>query len=255
VGTRPIVWNVSGTPAPVVTAQDIYVAPFGAPPGTVAPPTPAPALPPNVPWGPIPPAVMVPDADGWVPIDPSATNGGFSGPLLRLDSTSIVPGGLAPGNGAGNAVAAPASGRKVRIAFQAEPVSGATASTPTLTNELENLYVNNWSDVNLIGLAQFSGPGNTPCSGLSTALDIQYTADHELLASWGLGISTSASVPGGIPVLPSGSVPRGAAATFHIDISTWPACSYLVALTTRRKLTDGETDDSGHTNYVTFCKD
>ena len=259
VGTRPITWNVSGTPAPIVTAQDIYVAPFGAPPGTVAPPTPAPALPPNVAWGPIPPAVMVPDADGWVPIDPSATNGGFSGPLLRLDSNSIVPGGLAPGNPPlgvpGTAVATPESGTKARIAFQAEPVSGATVSTPTLTNELENIYINNWSDVNVLGLAQFSGAGNSPCSGLTNALDIKYTADHELLAGWSLGISTSATVPGGIPVLPSGTVPRGAAGTFHIDITAWPSCSYLVSLSTSRKLTDGETDDSGHTSYVTFCKD
>lgn len=255
VGTRPIVWNVSGTPAPVVTAQDIYVAPFGAPPGTVAPPTPAPALPPNVPWGPIPPAIMVPDAQGWVPVDPSATNGGFSGPLLRLDSNTVVPGGAAPGSGAGNAVASPQSGKLVRIVFEAEPLTGATGATPTLTNELERLLVNNWSDVNLLGLLQFSGPGSTACSGLSNALDIQYTTDHELLAAWTMGISTAASIPGGVPALPSGTTPRGAAGTKHLDISTWPACSYLVSLTTRRMLTDGETDDSGHTNYVTFCKD
>lgn len=254
VGTRPIVWNVSGTPAPIVTAQDIYVAPFGAPPGTVAPPTPAPALPPNVPWGPIPAAVMVPDAQGWVPVDPSATNGGFSGPLLRLDSNTVLPGGAAPGNGAGNPVAAPRNGALVRIAFQAEPVSGATAATPVLTNELPRLHVNNWSDVNQLSLLQFSGPGNTPCSGVGSALDIQYTTDHELMAAWSLDISTSATIPGGEPVLPSGTVPRGAAATHHLDISAWPKCSYLVALGTRRKLTDGETDDSGHTTHVTFCK-
>jgi hypothetical protein len=189
VGTRPIVWNVSGTPAPVVTAQDIYVAPFGAPPGTVAPPTPAPALPPSVPWGPIPPAIMVPDAQGWVPVDPSATNGGFSGPLLRLDSNTVVPGGAAPGSGAGNAVASPQSGKLVRIVFEAEPLTGATGATPTLTNELERLLVNNWSDVNLLGLLQFSGPGSTACSGLSNALDIQYTTDHELLAAWTMLVS------------------------------------------------------------------
>ncbi len=255
VGTRPIVWNVSGTPAPIVTAQDIYVAPFGAPPGTVAPPTPAPALPPNVAWGPIPAAIMVPDAQGWVPVDPSATNGGVSGPLLRLDSNTVVAGGLAPGSGAGNPISAPANGKLVRIVFQAEPVGGATGSTPTLTNELERLLVNNWSDVNQLALLQFSGPGNTACSGLSNALDIQYSTDHELMAAWSLGISTSASIPGGVPVLPSGNVPRGAAGTEHLDISTWPACSYLVSLSTRRMLTDGETDDSGHTNYLTFCKD
>ena len=264
VGTRPIVWNVSGTPTPIVTAQDIWVAPSGATPGTVAPPTPAPIAPLNSPWGPIPPAIMVPDADGWVPIDPSATNGGFSGPLLRLNSNSIVPGGPAPGSappppppqpGAGNPVAAPVSGKKIRIAFQAEPLTGATLATPTLTNEVENLFINNWSDVNLVNLAQFVGAGDTPCSGLVNAVDIQYTADHELMAAWSLGITTAATVPGGIPALPSGTVPRGAASTFHIDITAWPSCSYLVSLSTTRKLTDGEVDDSGHTNYVTFCKD
>jgi hypothetical protein len=255
VGTRPIVWNVGGEPAPGVHAQDIYVAPFGAPPGTVAPVTPPPGLPNNVDWGPIPAAVMVPDANGWVPIDPAATNGGFSGPLLRLDSTTVVPGGVAPFDGAGNAVSSPKNGQMLRIVFEAEPTTGPTGSTPTLTNPLERVYVNNWSDVNQVGLLQFSGAGNSPCSGLSTALDILYTTDHELMAAWSLGISTAASIPGGVPVLPSGTVPRGVASTFHLDISTWPACSYLVALSTRRRLTDGETDDSGHTNYVTFCKD
>ena len=257
VGTRPIVWNVSGTPAPVVTAQDIYVAPSGAPPGQVAPATPAPALPPNVAWGPIPAAIMVPDADGWVPIDPAATNGGFSGPLLRLDSNSVVPGGAAPGSGAGNPVAAPQNGAMLRIEFEAEPVTGATPAAPTIGNALEKLYVNNWSDVNQLALLQFSGAGNTPCSGLSSALDIQHTTDHELLAGWSLGLSTSATIPTppGVPVMDSGTGPRGAAGTQHLNISLWPKCSYLVSLSTSRKLTDGENDDSGHTSYITFCKD
>jgi hypothetical protein len=260
VATRPITWNVSGTPAPIVTAQDIYVAPFGAtPPG----PTPPPALPSNVPWGPIPPVVIVPDAQGWVTLDPTATNGGFSGPLIRFKSATVVPGGTAPSSGPGVAPADPKNGTMLRIVFEAEPVTGPTLSTPTLTNELEHVYVNNWTAVNDLTLAQFTGPGNNSCSGLTTSLDIEYTADHELMAAWSLGISTAASIPGGPPVLPSGTVPRGSVGgvppgpnpPLHLDISTWPACSYILSLTTRRMLTDGENDDSGHTNLVTFCKD
>jgi hypothetical protein len=261
VATRPISWNISGTPAPVVTAQDIYVAPFGA---TPAGPTPPPALPPNVPWGPIPAVVIVPDANGWVTLDPSATNGGFSGPLILFESATVVPGGAAPGSGPGVPPADPKNGKRLRIVFEAEPVTGPTPATPTLTNELENIYVNNWTEVNQLTLAQFTGPGHNSCSGLTTTLDIEFTADHELMAAWGLAISNAASsIPGGPPVLPSGNGPRGGSGgipvgstpALHLDISGWPACSYILSLTTRRMLTDGENDDSGRTNQVTFCKD
>ena len=254
VATRPITWNVSGTLAPIVTAQEIYVAPFGAtPPG----PTPTPALPPNVPWGSIPHVVIVPDAQGWVTLDPSATNGGFSGPLLKFASATVVPGGSASSSGPGVPILPvnQKNGTMLRIVFEAEPVTGPTVLSPTLTNELAHIYMNNWSDVNDLNLAQFIGAGNTACSGLANSLDIQYTADHELMAEWSLGISTAASIPGGVPALPSGTAPRGGAGTHHLNISTWPKCSYTVSLTTRRMLTDGEIDDSGHTNPLTFCKD
>ena len=142
----------------------------------------------------------------------------------------------------------------LRIVFEARPVNPASL-LPTLTNELAHIYVNNWSDVNDLNLAQFIGGGNTPCSGLTNSLDILYTADHELMAAWSLGISTAASPPLVIPVLPSGTVPRGGDGTESLNISTWPACSYTVSLTTRRMLTDGEIEDSGHTNPKTFCKD
>jgi hypothetical protein len=253
VGSRPITWDVFGT-GPFVTSQPIYVAGSGAtPPGPTSPPSPLP--PPGTPWGPIPPVVLVPDANGWVTMDPAATNGGFSGPLLRFASATVVPGGAAPSSGPGVAPASFKNGTMLRIVFEAEPVTGPTASTPTLTNQLPNVYLNNWSDVNDLTLAQFTGVGNGPCSGLTADLDIKYTADHELMAAWGLGISTAASIPGGVPALPSGTVPRGGVGTQHLNISTWPACSYTVSLSTRRMLTDGENDDSGHTNSVTFCKD
>ena len=258
VGTRPITWNVFGTPTPIVTAQDIYVAPFGAtPPGPTPPPSPLP--PSGTPWGPIPHVVLVPDANGWVTMDPAATNGGFSGPLLQFASATVVPGGSAPTSGPGVPILPvnQKNGTMLRIVFEAEPVGGPTGSTPTLTNELPKLYVNNWSDVNDLMLAQFTGSGNTLCSGLTTDLDIKYTADHELMAEWSLNISTAAasSIPGGVPALPSGAVPRGGFGTQHLDISTWPACSYTVSLTTRRMLTDGEDEDLGHANSLTFCKD
>jgi len=196
-----------------------------------------------------------------VTIDPAATNGGFSGPLLRLASATVVAGGGAPSSGPGVAPADPKIGAKIRIVFEAEPTTGATALTPTLTNELPNIYINNWSDVNDLNLAQFIGTGNTPCSGLGSSLDIMYTADHELMAAWGVGISSAAAIPPIVPPLPSDTAPppvatpRGAAATRHLDISAWAKCSYMVTLATRRMLTDGEIDDSGHTNWVTFCKE
>lgn len=253
VGSRPITWDVFGT-GPLVTSQTILVADSGAtPPGPTPPPSPLP--PPGTPWGPIPRVVLVPDANGWVTMDPAATNGGFSGPLLWFDSVTVVPGGTAPSSGPGVAPAAPKNGTMLRIVFEAEPTTGATVSTPTLTNQLPNLYVNNWGDVNDLMLAQFTGAGNTPCSGLTADLDINYTTDHELMVGWGLNISTAASIPGGVPVLPSGTVPRGGAGTKHLNISTWPACSYTVSLTTQRMLTDGENEDPGHASSVTFCKD
>lgn len=254
VGSRPITWDVFGT-GPIVTSQPIYVAGSGVtPPGPTPPPFPLPPL--GTPWGPIPPVMLVPDLNGWVTMDPAATNGGFSGSLLRFASATVVPGGSAGINVPGVPPATPKNGTMLRIVFEAAPVTGPTPSTPTLTNELPHLYVNNWSDVNELTLAQFTGAGNTPCSGLTNNLDIKYTADHELMAEWRLGISTAATIPGGAPVLPSGNVPRGGVGTTpSLNISTWPACSYIVSLTTRRMLTDGEIDDSGHTNVVTFCKD
>lgn len=255
VGSRPIIWDVLGT-GPIVTSQPIYVAGSGAtPPGATPPPSPLP--PSGTPWGSIPHVVLVPDANGWVTMDPAATNGGFSGPLLRFASATVVPGGSAPSSGPGVSILPinQKNGTMLRIVFEAEPITGPTILSPTLTNELAHIYVNNWSDVNDLNLAQFIGVGNTSCSGLTNSLDILYTADHELMAEWSLGISTAASIPGGVPALPSGTVPRGGVGTQPLNISTWPACSYTVSLRTRRKLTDGEIEDSGHTNPLTFCKD
>jgi hypothetical protein len=85
--------------------------------------------------------------------------------------------------------------------------------------------------------------------------NILYTTDHELMAGWRISISTTAEIPGGVPVLPSGVGPRGGFGNHHVDITTWLACSYLVGLTTRKSLTDGENDDPDASSWVTFCKD
>ncbi len=114
------------------------------------------------------------------------------------------------------------------------------------------LHVNNWAEVRQLNLQQFLDPGVTGCTPLTTALDILYTADHEQIASWQLSITTAAPVA--IPPLPGGTTPRGGHGTEHLNIAAWPPCSYTVHLTTRRALTNGETDDDADTTRVTFCK-
>jgi hypothetical protein len=250
VGTRPVLWDFTGSGA-TLTSQVIVVAPSGAT-GTALP-TP-PAVPPGTPWGPLPPVVLVPDADGWVEVPQDATNGGFSGPLMRFASSEFVTGGPAPGNGAGNAVADPKSGALVRLVFEATAVSGGPPS-PVLSNPAPRVRVNNWIEVRELALVQQTGPGQTACSDLSTELGIRYTADHEWMAAWSLSISTPSATPPAFPALPAGTTPRGGiGTTAPIDISTWPACSYTVTLTTRLALTDGETDDGGNSTSVNFCK-
>lgn len=244
VGSRLIQWDLFGTGL-VWTFQSIYVAGSGATPD----PTPTPVLPPGTPWGPVPAHVIVPDADGWVRVDQNALNGGFYGPLLRFKSDTAVPGGAAPGSGAGVAPADPKSGAGLRIIFQAGPVAGGV----TFFNELTNIRINNWGEVSQLNLLQFHQPGANACSQITNNLDIEYTADHELMAAWSVGISSAAAFPPP-PPLPGGAVPRGGFGTHHLNVAGWPSCSYVVSLTTRRKLTDGETDDSGRTNMLTFCK-
>ena len=261
VGTRPVNWDFGF--GPVETFQSIVVAPTG---GTTSPPPPPPPPgPPFTNWGPVPAAVIIPDADGWVIVDPNATNGALSGPLVRFISSTAVPGGNAtdPADKAGNPPTSPKNGTAIRIVFEAEPVTGPSGGSPLLTNELSKILINNWADENLLNLAEFGG--GTCCTPLTTSLDIQYTADHELMRSWAVGISSCAfSLPGhpAVPTLPSGgntrpggpppNTPNG---TATVNISTWPGCSYLVSLSTTRAVTDGEQDDTGHTNWVTFCID
>ena len=144
----------------------------------------------------------------------------------------------------------PRNGVAIKIIFEAEPVAGGA---PSFRDELSKLFVNNWREVRQVNLQQFVLAGSA-CTPLSSALNILYTADHELMRDWSVSISTAASVPGGIPALPSGSGPRGGVGNHFEDISSWPPCSYRVHLTTRRALTDGEDDDDADTSTVTFCK-
>ena len=242
VGSRLIQWDVTGSGL-AWTFQSIYVEGSGATPD----PTPTPVLPPGTPWGAPPPHVVVPDANGWVKVDQNSLNGGFYGPLIRFISDSAVPGGVAPNSGVGVAPAVQKLGVDLQIIFEAGPVGAAA----TFSNSLPKIHVNNWDEVSLLDLTEFHGGGNR-CSQITTDLDIQYTADHELMAEWSVGISSAAAFP--IPVLPGGNVPRGGAGTQHINVSTWPACSYTVSLDTRRKLTDGEVEDPTKPNSLTFCK-
>lgn len=252
VATRPVTWNFGA--GQQLYPQDIFVAGSGGISGNapMPPPTPPPGPPPGS-WGSMPPLILQPDGDGWVTMPPDATNQGFSGPLILVDSNSFGPGGAAPGNGAGNAVAAPKSGVDVEIVFEAAPMPGGSGAT--LSNSLLRLHVDNWTEVAELTVAQLTLPGTTPCSAVTTALDLRYTMDHELVASWGVGLITSASIPGGIPVLPGGITSRGGFGTHHLDTSAWPDCAYGITFSRQLKLTDGEHDDPGRSPLVAlFCK-
>jgi hypothetical protein len=247
VGSKLIQWKVSSNVLEW-TFQTIVVAPSGATPD----PTPQPAGP--GPWGAPPSIVLVPNADGWVNVHPDALDDGFYGPLIRFNSAAAVPGGNAPGNGAGNPVADPKDGVALKLIFEAGPVTSPTA---TFTNEVDHVLINNWSDVHQLDLLQFGGPGGNACAPLSTALDVQYTVDHQLISpDWSISIeSASGSAPGTvIPPYPAGTTVRGHAGTHHENIASWASCSYRVWLYTRRRLTDGETDAAWDYALMTFCK-
>jgi hypothetical protein len=246
VGSRLIWWDLYGS-GPTWTPQSIWVAGSGATPG----PIPIPLVPPGTPWGAPPAHVIVPDANGWINVDQDAIDGGFGqGPLICFRSASAVPGGAAPGSGAGNPVVDPKNGVALKLIFEAEPVGGGP---PTFRNELPKILINNWIEVRQLDLQQFQVAGNS-CTPLSSDLNILYTADHELMRDWHVSIETAASVPGGIPTLPSGTGPRGGFGNDHHNITAWPSCSYRVGLTTRRALTNGEWDDDADSSLVTFCK-
>lgn len=243
VGARLILWDTFGTGL-AWTFQSIYIQGAGA----TVDPTPTPALPPGTPWGSPPAHIVVPDANGWIAVDQNGLDDGFYGPLVRFNTTAVQAALDAPGNGAGNAVASPKNGLNLRIVYEAAPVGGAVA----FSNALDRIHINNWIEVHLLDLQEFSG-GGMPCSKITNAINIQYTVDHELTAGWSIGISSAAAFPPP-PPLPSGNAPRGGNGTHFVDVSAWPNCAYKVVLGTVRRLTDGENDDSGRTVERIFCK-
>ena len=253
VGSRTIFWDINGTGLEE-TFQTVMVAGSGA----TLDPTPTPVLPPGTPWGAPPTHVVVPDADGWITVDPNALGGAFNGPLVGFNTTTPLPDGApSPGVPAGQQVPAAnlRNGVDLALIFEATRVGGPV-TPPDYSNTLSRIHVNNWREVALLDLLQFHTGGGTPCSPLSTDLDIEYTADHELMRSWHLSIVTAASIPA--LSLPSGTSTRSGGAnvafgTHHEDISTWPTCSYTVVLTTRRALTTGIVDDDADDVRKTFC--
>jgi hypothetical protein len=259
VGSRTIFWDVNGTGLEE-TFQTVEIAGSGATPD----PTPTPALPPGTPWGAPPTHIIVPDADGWITVDANALGAGFNGSLIGFNTTAPFPDGApAPGVAAGLPVPAAnlKNGVDIAIIFEATRVGGPV-SPPDYTNALSRIHINNWYEVSLLDLLQFHSGGGSPCSPLSTDLDIEYTIDHALMAAWNVSVYSAAFLPSGVPPLPpmvtwpagpTALNPRGEAGTFHLDISTWPMCSYTVSLTTRRSLTTGLYDDTAKPISKTFC--
>jgi len=181
-----------------------------------------------------------------------------------LHSEAISPGGIPPTVGAGNAVtgANQKNGLDFEIIFEAEPTTGPAPSGPTLSNSLDRIHINNWFEDAEFSLTQLNVDA---CSPITTAVDILYTMDHELVRGWQLSISTSAVIPGGTPTLPGlGTITdpanqtetvRGGNGSVHLNTGTWPQCAYAVIFSRILKLTDGDIDDSGRSPMVAiFCK-
>lgn len=252
VGARVVPWDQFGTGVQL-TYQDIVIRGTGSPSPADSDPI-APVVPPGTPWGPVPPHVLVPDGDGWVRVDTKALDNGFQGTLVCLKSAAVVTGSVPTQPGAGNDPSpVAASGVRLPIIFETATDPADPASYNRQLLQAEPL-VNNWAEVRQLDIQQFTSGLLAGCTPLSSDLNILFTADHEQLRNYAVTITTAATVPGGIPVLPSGTGPRGAFGNHHVVISTWPSCSYRVWLTTQRALTDGEDDDDKDSVLVTFCK-
>ena len=251
VGSRYTTWN--GVPN---VLQSVWIRGTGKTSPT----------PPPYDGNPTPPDhYIVPDPDGWVAVDSQALGDGFDGPLMGFSTPVAFPGGdPAPGVSAGKEVLAANQrhGVDAAIIFQATRVStiaevNANTATPDAENKLAAIRINNWGEVGLLGLLEFQAGG--ACTPLTNMLTIEYTTDHELLAEWVITLKTAATVPGpptfpGEQPVPSGT--RGAWGSAPYPLAGWPSCSYLVSLYTRRRLTNGLTDDSGRIiEQQTFCID
>jgi hypothetical protein len=233
------------------TFQDVWIQ--AAP----VPPDPTPPAP-TTHWVPPTPHYIVPDADGWVDVDPNAIGGGFS-VLMGFDTTGpVVAQGQNPNPAvtAGSAVpvADQGAGTDMSIIFEA---TRTTVLTVDYSNSLSKIHVNNWTEVNQLNFAEFV---TGCCTPIDKTLSVQFTVDHEEMAAggWSLGISScSPSAPGDItPHVSSGGVTvdaRGGWGTIVEDTSTWENCSYTVSLVTRPGLTTGLADRLAWVNSLTFA--
>jgi hypothetical protein len=259
-GTRLVSWpiNAGGNASAVFSQQFQDVIIQAAP----TPPDPTPPAP-GSPWVGPAPHYISPDANGWVEVDPNAIGGGFQ-TLLGFDTTdpSVAPGGL-PNPGVPAGIAVPPgnqrAGKDLSIIFEATRVNTfPPGTTADFSNSLPKIHINNWSEVNELGLVEF-GTGGC-CTPINASLSVQFTVDHEEMDSgaWSLGISScSPSAPGDITPTVSGPgvtvSARGGSGTIVENTSSWSPCSYTVTLTTRPGLTTGLVDRSASPNSLTFC--
>lgn len=251
-GTRLVDWpqNVGGIAGAglVPTFQTVTIA--GAPQPDPIPPAP------GAPWTGPSEHVIVPDAQGWIPVDPNTIGGGFQ-TLIGFETTAVVPGGSPlPGVPAGTAVPAAnqRAGTDMSITFEATRVGVATVD---FSNALAKIHINNWIEVDELWFVEY---GSGCCTPIDTTLGVQFTVDHEEMDSgaWSLAItSCSASAPGDItPNAATPGVtlsPRGGWGTVTEVTSTWSPCSYTAILTTRPGLTTGLIDRTEIQKLLTFC--
>lgn len=241
VGSKLVWWDVDSDGTFGWTFQSIHLAGSGA----------TPPLPPGG-SGPLPIHVIVPDADGWVAVDPDGLDDGFYGPLLAANSNGIVPGGLPPNNGAGNPVADPRNGQLVTFIFETTTNPANPALTERQT-DMVTLLINNWEEVRLLELIHPVSGGAVGCDDITDSVTVHYTVDHELLVlEPDLGISGASGDGWNAPA--GTFAGRGGAGSISVNTAGWDACSYSATLTTQRKLTNGESNDDEDTSPVTFCK-
>ncbi len=256
VGVRLITWN--GTDA----FQDIVIDP-------TQPASLADSIPPDGFPADIPDHVLRQDANGWIRVDQVGLDNGFYGPLLWVNTNTIVPGGNAKdaGDQAGNGAVTPKNGKKVFFAFQTTDDPANPASIHFQEQSIKGIvHVNNWDELRLLTLDELTAGGGGGCNPITTHAHVHYTADHELIAEWTLYASSAAIPdPPGIDIVvagSSGTVPRGNADNFDLAtagtvtpaFATWPSCAYRLGIHTRRKLTDGENNDHTKWTELLFCR-
>ena len=198
VGYRYTLWH--GDPN---TLQKVWITGTG-----VTSPTPPVFTPSPTP----PDHYIVPDANGWVDVDPKILGGVFDGYLMGFSSDVAFPGTPpAPPVPAGSPVTSPKNGVNAAIIFQATRVSTVAAvnggAAPDYTNQLDTIHINNWNEVNELNFAEFA---TGCCTPIDKSLSVEFTVDHEQMGagSWSLNISSCAVLPPGTdPLTPTASIP------------------------------------------------